>query len=123
MNAPVNVPKVTRLLENFASGNPNILYVTAIGTDAKGNYGGDPRVAQDPFVGNALKNAFITTEQLSEYHSDPLALDPGNRPAFVIAVPLEVDGHFTGMLAAVVSARSRLQRLKEASAAIESCTS
>jgi HD-GYP domain-containing protein (c-di-GMP phosphodiesterase class II) len=116
VNAPVNVPKVTRLLENFASGNPNILYVTAIGTDAKGNYGGDPRVAQDPFVGNALKSAFMTTEQLSEYHSDPLALDPGNRPAFVIAVPLEVDGHFTGMLAAVVSLDRVLQRLKEASA-------
>ena len=116
VNAPVNVPKVTRLLENFASGNPTILYVTAIGTDLKGNYGGDLRVAQDPFVGNALKSAFMTTEQLSEYHSDPLALDPGNRPAFVIAVPLEDDGHFTGMLAAVVSLDRILQRLKEASA-------
>ena len=116
VNAPVNVPKVTRLLENFVSGNPNILYVTAVGTDLKGSGAGDFRADQDPFVGNALKSAFMTTEQLSEYHSDPLALDPGNRPAFVIAVPLEVDGHFTGMLAAVVSLDRVLQRLKEASA-------
>src|SRR5580704_13813740 len=116
VNAPVNAPKVTHLLENFASGNPNILYVTAVGTDLKGTGAGDFRADQDPFVGNALKSAFMTTEQLSEYHSDPLALDPGNRPAFVIAVPLEVDGHFTGMLAAVVSLDRVLQRLKEASA-------
>src|SRR3984885_1748134 len=116
VNAPVNAPKVTHLLENFASGNPNILYVTAVGTDLKGTGAGDFRADQDPFVGNALKSAFMTTEQLSEYHSDPLALDPGNRPAFVIAVPLEVDGHFTGMLAAVVSLDRILQRLKEASA-------
>ena len=116
VNAPVNAPKVTHLLENFAAGNPNILYVTAVGTDLKGSGAGDFRADQDPFVGNALKSAFMTTEQLSEYHSDPLALDPGNRPAFVIAVPLEVDGHFTGMLAAVVSLDRVLQRLKEASA-------
>jgi HD-GYP domain-containing protein (c-di-GMP phosphodiesterase class II) len=116
VNTPVNAPKVTHLLENFASGNPNILYVTAVGTDLKGTGAGDFGANQDPFVGNALKSAFMTTEQLSEYHSDPLALDPGNRPAFVIAVPLEVDGHFTGMLAAVVSLDRILQRLKEASA-------
>jgi HAMP domain-containing protein len=116
VNAPVNAPKVTRLLENFASGNPNILYVTAVGTDLKGSGAGDFRADQDPFVGNALKSAFMTTQQRSEYHSDPLALDPGNRPAFVIAVPLETDGRFTGMLAAVVSLDSVLQRLKEASA-------
>jgi HD-GYP domain-containing protein (c-di-GMP phosphodiesterase class II)/sensor domain CHASE-containing protein len=116
VNAPVNLPKITRLLENFASGNPNILYVTAIGTDAKGSGAGDFRADQDPFVGNALQRAFMTTEQLSEYHSDPLALDPGNRAAFVIAVPLEVDGRFTGMLAAVVSLDRVLERLKEASA-------
>jgi HD-GYP domain-containing protein (c-di-GMP phosphodiesterase class II)/sensor domain CHASE-containing protein len=116
VNAPANMPKITRLLENFASGNPNILYVTAIGTDAKGSGAGDFRADQDPFVGNALQRAFMTTEQLSEYHSDPLALDPGNRPAFVIAVPLEVDGRFTGMLAAVVSLDRVLERLKEASA-------
>jgi len=116
VNSPVNEPNVKHLLENFASGNPNILYVTAIGTDAKGSRAGDFRADQDPFVLNALQRAFMTTEQLSEYHSDPLALDKGNSPAFVIAVPLEVDGRFTGMLAAVVSLDRVLQRLKEASA-------
>jgi len=116
VNSPVNEPNVKLLLENFASGNPNILYVTAIGTDAKGSRAGDFRADQDPFVLNALQRAFVATEQLSEYRSDPLALDPGNRPAFVVAVPLEMEGRFTGMLAAVVALDPVLQRLKEASA-------
>jgi HD-GYP domain-containing protein (c-di-GMP phosphodiesterase class II)/sensor domain CHASE-containing protein len=116
VNEPANLPKVTSLLTNFVSGAPNVLYVTAIGTDAKGSDAGDFRVKQDPFVGNALKRAFMAAEQLLESHSDPLALDPGNRPAFVMAVPLEVDGRFSGMLAAVVSLDTILTRLKEESA-------
>jgi HD-GYP domain-containing protein (c-di-GMP phosphodiesterase class II) len=116
VNDPVAVPKMQRLLEYFISENSNVLYVTAVGTDAKGTEAGDIHVDEDPFVGNALQRAFMSTEQLLESHSDPLALDPGNRPAFVIAVPLEVDGHFAGMLAAVVSLDHVLDRLNEASA-------
>ncbi len=116
VNDPANVPKVTRLLENFVAGTPNVLYVTAVGTDAKGSGAGDFHADQDPFVANALQRAFMTTEQLLESHSDPVALDPGNRPAFVMAVPLEVNGRFSGMLAAVVSLEGILDRLKEASA-------
>ena len=36
VNDPVRGPQVTRLLENFVASNPNILYLTAVGTDAKG---------------------------------------------------------------------------------------
>jgi putative nucleotidyltransferase with HDIG domain len=116
VNDPAAAPKMQRLLEYFVSGNSNVLYVTAVGTDAKGTEAGDARVKEDPFVGIALQRAFMTTEQSLEFHSDPLALDPGNRPAFVIAVPLEVDGHFAGMLSAVVSLDEVLDRLNEASA-------
>ncbi len=115
VNEPANVPKVTRLLQDFVESTPNVLYVMAVGTDAKGGDAGDFRVKQDPFVGNALQRAFMTTEQMLESHSDPLALDPDNRPAFVMAVPLEVNGRFSGMLAAVVSLERILDRLKEAS--------
>ena len=115
VNDPANAPKVTTLLETFAAGTPNILYVTAVGTDEKGSGAGDLRANQDPFIGNALQRAFFSTSQMLEFHSDPLALDPGNRPAFVIALPLEANGHFTGMLAAVVSLNLVLDRLKDAS--------
>jgi HD-GYP domain-containing protein (c-di-GMP phosphodiesterase class II) len=116
VNDPAVVPKMSRLLEYFVSGNSNVLYVTVVGTDAKGTKSGDANVEKDPFVGNALQRAFMTTEQMLEFHSDPLALDPGNQPAFVIAIPLEVDGHFAGMLAAVVSLNRVLDSLNEASA-------
>jgi HD-GYP domain-containing protein (c-di-GMP phosphodiesterase class II) len=116
VNDPANVPRVTRLLQTFVESTPNVLYVMAVGTDAKGGDAGDFGVKRDPFVGKALQRAFMTTEQLLESHSDPLALDPDNRPGLVVAVPLEVGGRFSGMLAAVVSLDSILSRLKEASA-------
>jgi len=54
--------------------------------------------------------------QVVKFRSDPLALAPDNRPAFVVAVPLEdVNRNFTGMLAAVVSLDTILHRLQEAS--------
>ncbi len=49
---------MTRLLENFVASNPNILYLTAVGTDAKGAGAGNFRADQDPFVGKALQRAF-----------------------------------------------------------------
>jgi HD-GYP domain-containing protein (c-di-GMP phosphodiesterase class II) len=115
VNSPVNQPKVTRLLENFVMGNPNVLYLTAVGTDARGSGAGGLRADEDPFLSNALHRAFATTVQQLEFHSDPLALGPANRPAFVIAVPLEDNERFTGMLAAVISLDRIVQRLQEAS--------
>jgi HD-GYP domain-containing protein (c-di-GMP phosphodiesterase class II) len=53
---------------------------------------------------------------MAKFRSDPLALAPDNRPAFVIAVPLkDINDNFTGMLAAVVSLDPILHRLQDAS--------
>jgi len=112
---PVRAPQVTRLLENFVASNPNILYLTAVGKKAKGTGAGDFRADQDPFVSRALQRAFTTTLQSLKFRSDPLALGPENRPAFVMAVPLEVGDRYTGMLAAVVSLDRVLRRLRETS--------
>jgi HD-GYP domain-containing protein (c-di-GMP phosphodiesterase class II) len=121
---PVSEPKVTRLLENFVDSNrTTFLYLTAVGRSGKGTSAsqGNFRAEQDPFVAKALQRAFVTcmqSQQLSvvKFRSDPLALAPDNRPAFVIAVPLrDVGDHFTGMLAAVVSLETILHRLQEAS--------
>jgi putative nucleotidyltransferase with HDIG domain len=113
-------PKVTRLLENFVASNPNILYLTAVGKTAKGTSAsqGNFHPEQDPFVGKALQRAFaicVQSQKFRSFSSDPLALAPDNRPAFVIAVPLTVNDQFTGMLAAVVSLDSILRRLQETS--------
>ena len=121
---PVSEPKVTRLLENFVDSNrTTFIYLTAVGRSGKGTSAsqGNFRAEQDPFVAKALQRAFVTcmqSQQLSvvKFRSDPLALAPDNRPAFVIAVPLrDVSDQFSGMLAAVVSLDTILHRLQEAS--------
>jgi HD-GYP domain-containing protein (c-di-GMP phosphodiesterase class II) len=115
VNDPVRGPQVTRLLENFVASNPNILYLTAVGTDAKGAGAGNFRADQDPFVGKALQRAFAACLQSVVFRSEPLALGPENRPAFVMAIPLQVSDQFSGMLAAIVSLDSVLRRLEETS--------
>jgi len=116
---PVNEPKVTRLLENFVDSNrDSFIYLTAVGRDGKGTSAsqGNFRAEQDPFVAKALQRAFVSGMQSVKFRSDPLALAPDNRPAFVIAVPLkDVNDNFTGMLAAVVSLDPIVRRLQDAS--------
>ena len=121
---PAAEPKVTRLLENFVESNrATFIYLTAVGKAGKGTSAsqGNFRAEQDPFVAKALQRAFVTCLQsqqlqISRFRSDPLALAPDNRPAFVIAVPLkDVNDNFTGMLASVVSLEPILRRLQEAS--------
>ncbi len=121
---PAAEPKVTRLLETFVETNRNtFIYLTAVGKSGKGTSAsqGNFRAEQDPFVARALQRAFVTclqSQQLQvvKFRSDPLALAPANRPAFVVAVPLkDVNESFTGMLAAVVSLDPILHRLQEAS--------
>src|SRR5579859_1401157 len=117
---PVAEPKVTRVLESFADSNRNtFLYLTAVGKSRKGTVAsqGNYRADQDPFVAKALQRAFVwCMQQSGEFRSDPLALEPNDRPAFVVAVPLkDMNDNFTGMLAAVVSLEPILLRLQDAS--------
>ena len=120
---PAAEPKVTRLLENSVESNPStFLYLTAVGKSGKGTSAsqGNFRAEKDPFVSKSLQRAFITCVQSPQlgsvkFRSDPLALEPDNQPAFVIAIPLNVDQQFTGMIAAVVSLNPILHRLKDAS--------
>jgi putative nucleotidyltransferase with HDIG domain len=118
---PVAEPKVTRLLENFVESNrTTFIYLTAVGKTGKGTSAsqGNFRAEQDPFVAKALQRAFVICMQSQQlrFRSDPLALAPTNRPAFVLAIPLkDATDNFTGMLAAVVSLEPILKRLQDAS--------
>src|SRR5215470_12860684 len=120
---PAAEPKVTRLLENFVESNRStVLYMTAVGKNGKGTSAsqGNFRAEQDPFVSKVLTRALEICQQsqqlnIVKFRSEPLALAPNNLPAFVIAIPLIEHDQFTGMLAAVVSMRPILQRLKDAS--------
>lgn len=112
---PAYAPQLSRMLQNVVESNPDILYVTAIGQDAKGESAGSVRADADPFVNAALKHAFTASVQGSASVSGAFALGRHNRPAMVISVPLMFNGQFTGMLAAVVSLDRVLARLKDAS--------
>ncbi len=112
---PVHAPQVAALLENYATSNPNILYLTVLGRNAKGPWAGNYRADADPFVSKALQRAFAATFLGQRYRGDPLALGQENRPAFVIAIPLHVDQEFRGMLAALVSLDSLFHRLQTTS--------
>src|SRR5467141_2199900 len=121
---PAAEPKVTRLLEDFVESNRStFIYLTAVGKSGKGTSAsqGNFRAEQDPFVARALQRAFVTCMQSQQlqvvkFRSDPIALAPDNRPAFVVAVPLkDLNENFTVMLAAVISLDPILRRLQEAS--------
>ncbi|MFZ0636395.1 MAG: HD domain-containing phosphohydrolase [Candidatus Acidiferrales bacterium] len=112
---PTHAPQVSRLLQNIVESNPNIVYVTAVNRQARGESAGSIRADQDPFVDATLKHAFTASIQQVNFVSEPFALAPNNRPALVMSIPLYTDGQFTGMLAAVVSLDRVVARLRDAS--------
>jgi HD-GYP domain-containing protein (c-di-GMP phosphodiesterase class II) len=107
--------QISRLLQDFVENNPNILYVTAVNRQARGQSAGSVSGDRDPFVQAALKRAFTSSIQGFDSISEPFALGQRNRPALVMSVPLLADGQFSGMLAAVVSLDSVEARLRDAS--------
>jgi putative nucleotidyltransferase with HDIG domain len=110
-----HAPQVSRLLQSIVEGSPDIIYVTAVGRQARGESAGSIRADQDPFVDATLKRAFTASIQEVNFVSEPFALQPNNRPALVMSVPLFADGKFTGMLAAVVSLDRVVARLRDVS--------
>jgi len=112
---PSHSPQISRLLESFVENNPNLLYVTVVDRQAKGESAGSFSGDHDPFVGAALKRAFTSSIQGFDWISEPFALGRDNHPALVMSVPLISDGQFAGMLAGVVSLDPLQARLRDAS--------
>jgi HD-GYP domain-containing protein (c-di-GMP phosphodiesterase class II) len=115
VDEPTHSPQVSRMLQNFIESNPNILFVTAVNWQARGESAGSVRADQDPFVDAALKRAFTASIQQASFVSETFALAPDSRPAMVMSVPLFSAGQFTGMMAAVVSLDQVVARLHDAS--------
>jgi len=110
-----HAPELSRLLQQFAESDPDILYVTAVNKQAKGQSAGSFSADQDPFVDAALKRAFQASFQDLESTSEPFAVGRDNQAALVMSVPLLSDGQFSGMFAAVVSLDRLQARLREVS--------
>ncbi|MGB8523016.1 MAG: HD domain-containing phosphohydrolase [Candidatus Acidiferrales bacterium] len=110
-----HAPQLARLLQSFVENNQNILYVTAVNRQAKGQSAGSFRADSDPFVQVALKHAFTASIEGLPFVSEPFALGQDSRPALIVSVPLSSGGQFTGMLASVVSIDGLLARIRDAS--------
>ncbi len=112
---PEHAPQISRMLQTFVESNPDILYVTAVNKQAKGQSAGSFSADHDPFVEAALKRAFTSSIQGFDSVSEPFALGQDNRSALVMSVPLLTDGQFAGMFAAAVSLDPLTARLRDVS--------
>lgn len=114
VNDPLHAPQISRLLQEFAN-DPNILYVTAVNREAKGQSAGSFHADQDPFMDAALRRAFTSSFQGFDSISEAFGVGRDNKPALVMSIPLTSDGQFAGMFAAVVSLGKLESRLRDAS--------
>ena len=117
VNSPKNAGDVTQRLEEFVKNNPDILYVTAVNSQAKGPWSGSFRADGDPFVKKALERAFTMAAQGTKFSSGALAIGEGKAasPAYIIAVPLVWEQKPAGMLAVLVSLKQVEDRLRNES--------
>ncbi len=113
-------PRLRSALENFITGphNVSIPYVTAVNNEAQGRGAQAPdyNVADDAFVRKSLESAFIAARQGHEYQSDPpitVVTQKGRELVMVISRPINVKGRFLGMVAAVVTLKHIVKRLKD----------
>ncbi len=113
---PAMASQVSALLETIVQNNPkDILYITAIGRSSTGQSAGSVQADRDDFVRSTLQRAYQSAIQGAEFHSGPLAIGAEAKPAFLLAAPLLSGQQFHGMIAALISLDSVLDRLKETS--------
>jgi putative nucleotidyltransferase with HDIG domain len=114
VNDPAHAPQISRLLQEFVENDSNILYVTAVNREAKGQSAGSFQ-DQDPFMDADLKRAFTSSFQGFDSISESFGVGRDRKPALVMSVPLMSDGQFAGMFAAVISLDKLESRLRDAS--------
>ena len=113
LNDPRRSTQITALLEDLIKESPEIIYVTALGQDARGLRAGDARTDTDPFIRKALTSGFTVATLGKEFHSEPLSYE--SNAAYVLSLPLAQGGQFKGMIAAVVVLDHITERLRELS--------
>jgi HD-GYP domain-containing protein (c-di-GMP phosphodiesterase class II) len=116
VNDSSHAPQISRLLQEFVENDSNILFVTAVNREAKGQSAGSYHADHDdPFMDAALKRAFTSSFQGFDSISESFGVGRENKPALVMSVPLMADGQFAGMFAAVISLDKLESRLRDAS--------
>ena len=111
----IEAPELRALLENFVSSSDDLAYATLLNSDAKGISAG--RIAPDAFLQRELQHAFDAARDGRAYTGQALQVedDKVQRTVVLVSNPVSYDGHFLGMVGAVVDLQFLIRRLREVS--------
>ena len=109
-------PRLLGALQQFASQQATVIFVTVLNNEAKGAQAGEYNAAADAFLRKALEAAFLAARQGTEYQSNPITITRSgrNEPVMLLARPIKAGGQFLGMAGAVVTLEPIVKRLQEA---------
>ncbi len=112
-------PQLLKVLEQFVTDRPTVLYATVLNEEARGVQAGGYNAASDSFLRKYLEAAFIASRQGTPYRSEPIIIVRNNvsEPVLVVAHPVGHGEQFRGMVATVITLGLILERLQEARAA------
>lgn len=113
----INAPELRALVERFASSSDIIDYATLLNDEGKGITAG--RVIPDAFVQRELEHAFVAAREGRSYNGQALTVGSGKdqRTTMLVSTPIMSNGHFLGMLGAVVDLQYLINSLRNASQA------
>ena len=113
----INAPELRALVERFTSSADIIDYATLLNDDGKGISAG--RVVPDAFVQRELEHAFAAAREGRSYNGQALTVGSGKdqRTTMLVSTPIMSNGHFLGMIGAVVDLQYLINSLKNASQA------
>jgi HD-GYP domain-containing protein (c-di-GMP phosphodiesterase class II) len=111
----IEAPELRALLENFVSSSDELAYATLLNSEAKGVSAG--RIAPDVFLQRELQHAYDAARDGRAYNGQALQVEDGKtaRTIVLVSSPVSYDGHFLGVVGAVVDLQFLIRRLQEVS--------
>jgi len=111
----INTPELRALVESFTSSADILAYTTLLNDDGKGVSAG--RIAPDTFVQRELEHGFAAARDGRVYNGEALTIGSGKdqHTTMLVSTPVVSNGHFLGMIGAVVDLQYLVNSLKSAS--------
>jgi HD-GYP domain-containing protein (c-di-GMP phosphodiesterase class II) len=109
----IEAPELRALLEQFVNSSPDLAFATIINNESKGVSAG--RVAVDDFLKRELEHSYAAAMDGRPYSGQPLVVGGGKdqRTVMLVSTPLQANGRFIGVIAAVVDLNFLIKRLEE----------
>ena len=111
----IESPELRALLENFVSSSDVVAYATLLNSEAKGISASAGHIAPDAFLQRELQHAYDAARDGRAYNGQALQVEDGKtaRTVVLVSSPVSYDGHFLGMVGAVVDLQFLIRRLQE----------